>query len=100
VAYWNVPAAVKVRPKVLMISGMMRPTESVVMANIMNMTKVSDRHWKQDLELLVQDLDSTSRSKPTAFEAVSFQQVFSRARHRSGSIWPSKPLPFQPVPKR
>ncbi len=36
VAYWKAPAWAMVRPKVLMISGMMTPTLSVVMANIMN----------------------------------------------------------------
>jgi hypothetical protein len=41
VAYWNVPAAVSERRKVLMTSGMMIPTESVVIANMANITKVS-----------------------------------------------------------
>jgi hypothetical protein len=41
VAYWNVPAAVSVNRKVLTISGMMRPTESVVIANIANIAYVS-----------------------------------------------------------
>jgi len=38
VAYWNVPAAVSDRWNVLTTSGMMMPTESVVIANIANIT--------------------------------------------------------------
>jgi len=40
VAYWKVPAAVSDRPKVLMTSGMIKPTESVVIANIANIKYV------------------------------------------------------------
>ena len=36
VAYWKLPAAVNDRRKVRMTSGMMTPTESVVIANIAN----------------------------------------------------------------
>jgi len=36
VAYWNEAAAVMLRPNCLMICGMITPTESVVIANIMN----------------------------------------------------------------
>ena len=36
VAYWKLPAAVNERRNVLMTSGMMMPTESVVIANIAN----------------------------------------------------------------
>ena len=41
VAYWNAPAAVMLRSNCLIISGMITPTESVVIANIINMRKVS-----------------------------------------------------------
>ena len=36
VAYWKDAACAMVKPNCLMIWGMMTPTESVVMANIMN----------------------------------------------------------------